>query len=104
MKTHNQISKKLNKNFNLEYIEILNESHMHNVDLGSESHFKIVMVSSAFKDQTLVKRHQLVYTILVDEIQNGIHALALHMYTPTEWKNNLKKNFKSPDCASSIIY
>jgi BolA protein len=71
---------------------------MHNVPPGSESHFKVVLVSSEFEDKMPVKRHQLVYKILSEEMQGGIHALALHTYTPTEWEHRLGQAPNSPDC------
>ena len=30
------------------YIDVTNESHMHSVPAGSESHFKVVLVSDSF--------------------------------------------------------
>ena len=39
-------------------LEVLNESHMHNVPPGSESHFKVIIISDDFVGQSLVKRHQ----------------------------------------------
>ncbi|SDU12037.1 BolA family protein [Halopseudomonas salegens] len=67
------------------HLELTNESHMHNVPPGSESHFKAVVVSDAFGDLTRVRRHQAVYAAL-GELMQRIHALALHTYTPEEWQ------------------
>ena len=55
-------------------LSITNESYMHNVPKDSESHFKIVIVSNNFKNQSNVKRHQHIYWIL-DDIIKLIHAL-----------------------------
>ena len=41
------------------YIDVTNESHMHSVPAGSESHFKVVLVSDSFAGKRLVQRHQL---------------------------------------------
>ena len=30
---------------------------------------------------------QLVYSLLGDELADGVHALALHTYTPDEWSD-----------------
>ncbi|MGI9323235.1 MAG: BolA family protein [Pseudomonadales bacterium] len=38
----------------------MNESGNHNVPPGSESHFKLVLVSSEFDGKPLVQRHRLV--------------------------------------------
>lgn len=79
------IEKKLNDSLIPEYLEILNESHNHNVPANSETHFKVVAVSKQFEGVRAVGRHQKVYAELADELQGGVHALALHLYTPDEW-------------------
>ena len=67
------------------HFELVNESYMHSVPPGSESHFKLVLVSEAFNGLRSVARHQRVYAALGDLMQQ-IHALALHTYTPEEWQ------------------
>lgn len=67
------------------HLEVLNESHMHNVPPNSETHFKLTLVSPDFEGLNQVKRHQKVYGLVGDLMQNPIHALALHTYTPNEW-------------------
>ncbi|NNJ91798.1 MAG: BolA family transcriptional regulator, partial [Gammaproteobacteria bacterium] len=37
------------------YIEVLDESHNHNVPEGSESHYKVTVVSQQFADRPLIK-------------------------------------------------
>ena len=80
-----------------EHLEVINESHMHNVPEGSESHFKVVIVSDAFKDKMLIARHRLVNKALEEELKGSIHALALHTMTMEEWfkKGNAPE---SPPC------
>ncbi|SDS52654.1 transcriptional regulator, BolA protein family [Halopseudomonas litoralis] len=78
------------------HLELLNESHMHNVPPGSESHFKLVIVSDEFQGLNAVKRHQAVYRTLGDLMQR-IHALALHTYTSAEWQASGLAP-ASPDC------
>ena len=65
-----------------EYLDVLDESHMHS--RGLETHYKAVIVSPAFAGLNAVKRHQKVYAT-VGELMGQIHALALHTYTPQEW-------------------
>jgi BolA protein len=67
----------------LQHLEVLNESHMHSA--GQDTHFKLVVVSPAFAGLRPVARHQKVYALLADEMARGLHALALHLYTPEEW-------------------
>lgn len=79
------ITKKLDEAFSPEHLEVTNESHMHNVPEGSESHFKVVIVSDQFKDKLPLARHRLVNKTLEAELSGGIHALALHTLTMEEW-------------------
>ena len=69
-------------------LRVENESHRHNVPPGSESHFKVTVVSPRFNDQTLLARHRMVNEILSLELAAGVHALALHTLTPAEWADN----------------
>ena len=43
-------------------------------------------------------RHQLVYAALAAELKGGVHALALHTYTPAEWSSLGGAAPQSPDC------
>jgi BolA protein len=79
------ITSKLEEAFSPEHLEVINESHMHNVPEGSESHFKVVIVSDIFRDKMLVARHRMVNKALEQELKSGIHALALHTMTMEEW-------------------
>ena len=88
------IEQKISEGLSLDHSEVINESHMHNVAPGSESHFKLVLVSSDFEGLSLVKRHQKVYKILAGELAGGVHALALNTLTPQEWA---EKNHQVPD-------
>ena len=58
-------------------LEVINESYMHNVPKGSESHFKLVIISDEFTGQRLLQRHQRVNQILADELAEEIHALSI---------------------------
>lgn len=80
------------------FLEVVNESNKHNVPKGSESHFKVTIISSAFEGKTLVARHQMVNGILADELENAIHALALHTMTQSEWSGRGGKSNNSPPC------
>ena len=54
---------------------------------GGESHFRIRIVSSAFIGLTRVERQRRVYAVVADEMDAGLHALALTTLTPEEAKN-----------------
>lgn len=93
-----QIEAKLNEAFHPSHLEVINESNNHNVPPGSESHFKVVVVSDDFADKRLVARHQLVNKTLADELNGKIHALALHTFTPEEWDERNAQASASPPC------
>ena len=80
------------------HLEVTDESHMHNVPEGAESHFKILVVSDGFADQKLVGRHRLVNQALKGELDSGLHALALHTWTPEEWLAKGGETPASPQC------
>ena len=80
-----RIHDKLQHEFEPQHLQVENESHMHNVPPGSESHFKVVLVSDALTNVRKVARHQRVYGILAEELAGPVHALALHLYTAEEW-------------------
>ena len=80
-------------------LSITNESYMHNVPEDSESHFKIVIVSNNFKNQTNVMRHQHIYGIL-DDIMKLIHALSIYAFDEDEYKDN-PIVLDSPNCVNN---
>lgn len=92
------IEAKLAEAFSLLHLQVENESQRHNVPPGSESHFKVVLVSDDFLGKSLVARHQAVYRVLGDEFKSGLHALALHLYTPQEWQDRHGNAPMSPPC------
>ncbi len=92
------IETKLHQAFDPSHLSVLNESYMHNVPAGSESHFKVVIVSEAFEGKRLIARHRQVNGVLADELANHIHALAIHTYTAEEWKTQLEGAPDSPMC------
>jgi len=98
------VEAKLREKLSPAHLEVINESHMHSVPKGSETHFKVVVVSEKFEGLSAVKRHQLVYGALQEElskkpVHGGIHALAITSRTPSEWAVSPEAN-ESPLCAS----
>lgn len=81
-----------------EHLDVVNESSMHNVPPGSESHFRVRIVSTVFEGQRLVQRHRTVNKLLADEIQGPVHALAIEALTPEEWEGNGRREAESPEC------
>mgnify|MGYP001252910250 FL=1 len=91
------IENNLKTNLDISFIEVINESNMHNVPDGAESHFKITIVSDLFENMRPVQRHQKIYEILKIEMKK-IHAIAIHPYTTNEWKDISGEDLNSPDC------
>ncbi|MCZ6566345.1 MAG: BolA/IbaG family iron-sulfur metabolism protein [Gammaproteobacteria bacterium] len=80
------------------FLEVANESHMHNVPPDSESHFKVTVVSAEFDGKILVARHRTLNALLKDELAGPVHALSLHTMTPAEWQEKNGEIRKSPPC------
>ena len=80
------------------FLEVINESHMHNVPPGSESHFKVIVVSDAFDGQSRVARHQTMNRLLADELSGGVHALSLQTHTADEWTARGGSIMETPSC------
>lgn len=98
MTTQQSIREKLSSELQPSHLDVTNESHMHNVPPGSESHFKVVVVSDAFDGKMLLARHRMVNALLKEELDGGIHALALHTMTAGEWDKKQGKVVDSPPC------
>lgn len=79
-------------------LEIHDESHMHSVPKGAQSHFKVVVVADAFAGASLVARHRRVNEALAAELKQGLHALSIHAYTPAEWTARGGSVPASPPC------
>ena len=97
MSMQTTIEQKLSGELEVAYLQVENESQLHNVAPGAESHFKVTIVSNSFDDQMLIKRHRAVNHILQQEMQQ-IHALALHTLTPQEWQARGGLVADSPKC------
>ncbi|XP_059662350.1 sufE-like protein 1, chloroplastic/mitochondrial [Cornus florida] len=54
---------------------------------NGETHFNVKVVSKEFEGKSLVKRHRLIYDLLQDELQSGLHALSIVAKTPHEVDN-----------------
>ena len=79
------------------HLEVVNESGGHNVPAGSETHFKVVVVSGAFAGKPRVAQHRMVFRAVDDELRDGVHALAVHTYTEEAWARTAAAP-ESPQC------
>lgn len=69
-------------------LEVINESEQHAGHRSSpgtgESHFRIFIVAEAFEGQSRLARHRRINELLSEELEAGVHALAIHAYGPGE--------------------
>ncbi|TDQ56225.1 BolA protein family transcriptional regulator [Mesocricetibacter intestinalis] len=98
MTKQQELEARLNAEFSPDFLHIENESHLHSSGRGSESHFKIVLVSDSFVGLSKVARHRLIYRLLAQDLQQGIHALALHTYSREEWAMRDERLPESTNC------
>ena len=98
MTIQSAIESKLVAGLSPEHLEVLNESGGHNVPPDSETHFKVTVAAAAFEGMPKVARHQQVYGLLAGELAGPVHALALHTYTPAEWRGRGGGAPQSPPC------
>jgi BolA protein len=93
-----QIRERLSEALKPVHLEVADESHMHNVPSGAESHFNVFVVSEAFDGTRAVARHQAVYRALSTEMAGSIHALTLKTLAPAEWADAGGGAVTSPQC------
>ena len=98
MKIQTAIEEKINTSLTPTYLEVLNESGNHNVPPGSESHFKVTIVSNEFDGKMLLARHRIINKLLAEELAGAIHALSIHSFTPSEWSEKNEQSRQSPPC------
>ena len=79
------------------HLEVLNESHNHNVPPNAETHFKVVIVSAQFSGTPLLQRHRAVNDALADELAGPVHALSIVAKTPEQWSKSQAVP-ESPEC------
>lgn len=97
MTTKERIEEKLEAALAPARLEVVNESGMHNVPKGSETHFKVLVVSDAFAGLGLVARHRKVNELLAEELKGGVHALSIRALT-LEDAASQDVPFESPKC------
>ena len=88
MRTADIITEKLTAAFAPESLQVVDESHQHVGHAGhrpgGETHFRVYIVSDAFRGKSRIERHRMVNETLAAELEGGIHALAIHASAPGE--------------------
>ncbi|CAL5184896.1 unnamed protein product [Lathyrus oleraceus] len=86
----NRIKSKLQSSLEATVLDVDDVSYQHAGHAAmkdtsdKETHFNLKIVSPKFEGQSLVKRHRMVYDLLSDELQSGLHALSIVAKTPNE--------------------
>jgi BolA family transcriptional regulator, general stress-responsive regulator len=88
MAIRDTISNKLQEAFTPESLQVVDESHLHEGHAGhrpsGETHFRVYIVSQAFKGKGRVDRHRMINAALAAELSGSVHALAIHAQAPGE--------------------
>jgi len=88
MNMRQTITEKLHEAFTPESLDVQDESHLHEGHAGhrtgGETHFRIYIVSQAFKGKSRIDRHRMINAILASELAGSVHALAIHAQAPGE--------------------
>jgi BolA protein len=81
MTTQQRILAKLTGAFAPTLLDVIDESENHRGHggwrEGGETHFRVRIVSSAFKGKSRVDIHRMINTVLANELASGVHALAI---------------------------
>jgi BolA protein len=84
------ITTKLVAAFAPESLHVEDESHLHEGHAGhrpgGESHFRLYIVSEAFRGKSRIERHRMINEALAKELASRVHALAIHAQAPGEAK------------------
>lgn len=71
-------------------VTVLLQSHLEGCEFhvqGEGSHYDITVIGDVFEGLRPVKKQQLVYAALSEQIADGaIHAVNIRTYTPAEWR------------------
>ena len=90
MSVQETISRKLTDAFMPLSLKVLDESHQHEGHAGhrpgGETHFRVYIVAEAFRGKSRLARHRMINETLADQLNSGVHALAIHAAAPDEDK------------------
>jgi len=88
MSTRDTITNRLREAFSPESLDVVDESQLHEGHAGhrpgGETHFRVYIVSAAFKGKSRIERHRMINSALAAELAGSVHALAIHAQVPGE--------------------
>ena len=80
------IANKLTQAFAPTHLEVIDESEQHRGHggwrEGGETHFRVRLATRQFAGKARVAQHREVMTALKDELDSGVHALAIEILPP----------------------
>ena len=69
-------------------LEVIDESAQHQGHAGArpdgESHFRVRIVSAAFKGKSRIEQHRMINQVLTLELKERVHALAIEAAAPKD--------------------
>ena len=93
MAMHDIITTKLTAAFAPQSLRVEDESHQHQGHAGhrpgGETHFRLYIVSEAFRGKSRIERHRMINAALASELEGSVHALAIHAQAPGETRYEL---------------
>lgn len=98
MRIESAIRDKLQESLHFDLLDVVNESHQHSVPENSETHFRLLVVSSDFEGVGRLQRHRRLNSLLAEELSAGVHALTMDLWTPAEWEARERRPSLSPRC------
>ncbi len=88
MQIKDLITRKLTEAFAPKNLSVVDESEQHQGHAGhrpgGETHYRVYIVSEAFRGKSRVDRHRMINSVLAAELAGGVHALAIHAKAPDE--------------------
>lgn len=88
MRVVDVLSEKLTAAFAPLSLRVVDESHQHAGHAGhrpgGETHYRVYIVSEAFRGKSRIERHRMINQTLAQELAAGVHALAIHASAPAE--------------------
>ena len=82
------ITEKLQEAFAPVSLDVEDESGQHaghaGHSPGGETHFRLYIVSDAFRGKSRLERHRMINATLAQVLADGVHALAIHAAAPGE--------------------
>jgi BolA protein len=91
MQVKSAIVEKLTAAFAPQSLDVADESHRHEGHAGhrpgGQTHFRVQIVSEAFRGKSRIERHRMVNQALAHELASGVHALAIEASAPGEGRS-----------------